>query len=129
MKRSKDRLKNLNAYRRKARLMKKSSARQTAKATIDGIEWFCHINATLRLKINIQRKLINIVAKHTGDIIDAGNAIAVYATQHINRLEENGYSFGQSEGLIQKPFKATLHILVMDKEVYVADQEFYPYPA
>lgn len=107
--------------------MKDTHARKQAKATIDGIRWFGYVNVPMGLKVNIQNTLIDTVAEHTGNTLDAAGAIAAFARPHIARLKSAGYTFGQSEGIVEVPFHASWHILMMDGEVYVADQEFYPY--
>ena len=102
-------------------------ARELAKSTISAIKWFSYTNIPLGLTIQIQHTLVDIVAEYTGDSFDASGAIAAFASPHIARLKGNGYKFGQSEGIVQIPFEASWHILLMDDEVYVADHEFYPY--
>lgn len=107
--------------------LNRHSDRERAKATIDGIVWFTYTNIPLGLTINIQRTLIDDVGEHIGNAFDAGGAIAAFAIPHIDRLKSSGCDFGQSEGFVQIPFEAAWHILVMDGQCYVADQEFYPY--
>lgn len=107
--------------------LNRNSARKRAKATIDGIEWFTYTNVSLGLTMNIQRTLIDNVGEHVGNFLDAAGAIAAFAMPHIDRLKSNGYDFGQSKGIVQEPFEAAWHILVMDGKSFVADQEFYPY--
>lgn len=111
--------------KRKSNIMDRD--RERAKATIDGIRWFTYTSISLGLTINIQRTLIDNVGEHVGNVFDAGGAIAAFAIPHIDRLKSNGWEFGQSEGFVQSPFEAAWHILVMDGQFYVADQEFYPY--
>ena len=95
--------------------MNDKQARKQAKATIDGIRWFNYSNVLLGLRVNIQRTLIDAVAEHTGNELDACGAIASFARPHIARLKAVGYTFGRSEGFVQVPFQATWHILILQR--------------
>jgi hypothetical protein len=109
---------------RKKELAEKKKAKQIGQARescgkLDLFQYFGPLG-----KVNIQRRLIDAVAKHTLDWLDAAACIADFVQPHIRRME--AMDFGQSEAIIQKPFNATWHVLKME-EIYVADTEFFPY--
>jgi hypothetical protein len=102
--------------------------RATADNTIASITWFVYLNPVIGIEVQIQRTLVDLVVQHVGDWIDAAGAIAMFARPHIERLKCAGLDrFGQSEGFVKHPFKATWHVLMLDGTVFVADREFIPY--
>ena len=109
---------------RKKKLTDKKQAEQIgqAKETCGKLDLFQYFGPLG--KVNIQRSLIDAVAEHTLDWLDAAACIADFVQPHVKRME--GMDFGQSEAIIQKPFNATWHVLKMG-EIYVADSEFFPY--
>ena len=109
---------------RKKELTNKKQAEQIGQARetcgkLDLFQYFGPLG-----NVNIQRSVIDAVAKHTLDFMDAAACIADFVQPHIRRME--GMDFGQSEAIIQKPFDATWHVLTMG-EIYVGDTEFFPY--
>jgi hypothetical protein len=107
--------------------MTESQAREKAKAAIEKCApWFCYMNPVIGLTVSIQRSLLDAAAKQLGmNHLDAASAVAGFAQQHLDRLA--GLNVGQSEGFLETPFKAHWHVLLIDGQAYVADQEFYPY--